>query len=181
MNINVDAFYFINGGLSNPLFDAIMPPLSNCGGVVSLAILCLIALILTRFNVFNLGKYHKLVKYCIASLILCVGITAVLKYFISLPRPSLVLDHVNTLTSSVDPYSFPSGHTACSLSVVSVLIIKSREYFRHYNAIACLLIVFSFAIAFSRIYIGMHFPLDVIVGSLVGIISGILVSRFLKI
>ncbi len=181
MNINVEAFYLINNGLSNPFFDIIMPPLSDCGSLVSLSIICLIFLVLTRKNILNLGKYYRLVKLCILSLILTVIIASALKIAFHFPRPSLVLSHVNQLTTSVDPTSFPSGHTACSLSIVSVLFIKSKEFFKHYKLVSCLIVIFSVLIGFSRIYVGMHFPLDVIVGGGVGVLTGVVVCRYLKV
>lgn len=181
MNFNVEAFYIINNGLSNPVFDFIMPPISDCGGLVSLSVIFLLLLILTRRNVFGLGKYYRLVKLCIASLLLCVLITSILKLGFHFQRPSLVLSNVRQLTQSVDPTSFPSGHTACSLSVMSVIFIKSREFFKNYKLINCLIVAYCVLIAFSRIYIGMHFPLDVIIGGAVGMLSAVMVCRYLKI
>lgn len=181
MNLNHEAFHFINSGLSNPFFDAIMPPISDFGGLVWLSIILVMLLLVCRKNLFGMGKYRRLVRLCIASLLLCVVITSALKLAFNFPRPSLVLSHVNQLTQSVDPTSFPSGHTACSLSVMSVLFIRARDFFKRYRLMECLIIVFSVLIAFSRIYTGMHFPLDVIVGALIGITSGAVICWRLKV
>lgn len=181
MNLNTEIFYFINNGLSNPFFDFIMPRISDLGGLAFLAIVCAIALLLTRKNVFNSGKYYGLVKLFAGAIILSVIITAPLKLLYSQPRPYLVLSHVNVLTSSVDPNSFPSGHSSTTLSVMSVLFIKSRDYFTRHNLVRIFAVAFAVVIAFSRIYIGMHFPLDVVVGAIIGIASGVLVCRYLKV
>ena len=181
MNLNIEIFYFINNGLSNPYFDFLMPHISDMGGLTCMAILCIIALVVTRKNIFNLEKYYPLVRLIAAAIILTVLIAAPLKLLFSQPRPYLVLSHVHVLTSSIDPNSFPSGHSATTLSVMTLLFLKSKEYFRRDVFVKCFAVAFSVIIGFSRIYIGMHFPFDVGVGAVIGIISGVLVCRFLKV
>ena len=168
MNINVEIFYLINNGLSHPHLDFIMPHLSDLGGLTFYAILLAILLILSRKDVFGLGKYWGLVKLLALSLILTVVVTALAKILFSQPRPFLVLEHVNVLTSSIDPNSFPSGHTATTLSTMTVLFLSAKRYFTRYNLIRAFCVIYSLLIPFSRIYIGMHFPFDVMVGGVIG-------------
>ena len=181
MNPNVEVFYLINNNMSNPFFDVLLPNLTNLGGFACLSIICLIALILSYKNIFNLRKFYTLVKLCCASLLITTAIVLVLKLAFTQPRPYLVLDNVNVLAASLDPNSFPSGHTSSTLSIVTVLLLKSKEYFERYKLIDCLLIIFALLIAVSRIYIGMHYPFDVLVGGVIGMIVGVLVSRYLEI
>lgn len=181
MDLNTQLFYFINNGLSNPHLDVLMPHLSDFGGITFYACLFIVLLLITLKDVFGLNKYYPLVKLCICSLILCVLITACLKLFFSSPRPYLVLEHVNILTSSVDPNSFPSGHSSTTLSVMTVLFLKAKDYFKHFNLIRCGTIIYAFLIPFSRIYIGMHFPFDVVVGIVIGMVSGVVAVKYLKV
>ncbi|WP_405277480.1 phosphatase PAP2 family protein, partial [Methanobrevibacter sp.] len=74
-------------------------------------------------------------KLLALSLILTVVVTAFAKILFSQPRPFLVLEHVNVLTSSIDPNSFPSGHTATTLSTMTVLFLSAKRYFTRYNLI----------------------------------------------
>ena len=179
--MNVELFYLINNGLSNPVFDVIMPHISDMGGFSTLSIICLIALILTWKNIFNLGKFYNLAKLCAISLLITTAIVFCLKVGFSQPRPYLVLDNVNVLTHSIDPNSFPSGHTSSTFSIVTVLVIKSKEYFEKYKLIKCILIIFAILIAISRIYVGLHYPFDVMVGGLVGMVVGVATCKYLKI
>lgn len=181
MDANIELFYLINNGLRNPYLDFLMPPLSDVGGLSFYAIILAILLIMSRKDVFGLGRYWGLVKLCSTSLILTVVITAGAKLFFSQPRPFLVLEHVHVLTSSVDPNSFPSGHTATTLSTMTVLFLKAKKYFTHYNLIKCLCIIYCVIIPFSRIYIGMHYPFDVLVGGVIGMVCGVVVCKSLKV
>lgn len=181
MNVNVDIFYLINNGFSNPYLDFVMPHLSDVGGLTFYAILLAILLLMSWKDIFGLGKYWELIKLCIASLILAVMITACAKLFFSQPRPFLVLEHAHVLTTSVDPNSFPSGHTSTTLSIMTVLFLKSKQYFTRYKLVKCFCILYCVLIPFSRIYIGMHYPFDVLVGGVIGMVCGVVVCKHLEV
>ena len=171
MNPNVDIFYFINNTLSNPIFDLIMPQLTNVGGFISLLVLCILAIIISRH--YNNEKYSRISKLCLYSLLLSAGIVACLKLGIVEERPFKVLGHVNQLVVPSEPNSFPSGHTSSTFSIITVLI---HEY-RQNKALITLLIIFGCLLAFSRVYCGVHYPLDVVVGAMVGILSGVAILK----
>ena len=181
MDLNTQLFYFINNGLSNPYFDFLMPKITYIGGIAFVSCLLIVLLLITRKNIFGLKKFYPLVKLGICSLILSAIITATLKLCYSSPRPSLVLENVHLLTTSVDPNSFPSGHSSTTLSIMTVLFLKAKDYFNRANLIKCFAVFYALLITFSRVYIGMHFPFDVLVGSVIGMVSGVLVVKYLKV
>lgn len=171
MNFNIDLFYFINNNLQNPLFDMIMPHLTDCGGFLTLLAICILAILILRH--YKKEKYLEIAKLCLYALILSGIIAAGLKLLYQSPRPFTVLENVRQLTVPSEPNSFPSGHSSSTFSVVTVLIWKLREN----RTVVALLVVFAFLIAFSRVYIGVHYPFDVFVGAIVGIASGVVVLK----
>lgn len=171
MNINIDLFYLINNGCANPVFDIIMPILTDCGGFVTLLALCILAILILRH--YQKEKYLEIAKLCLYALILSGIIAACLKLLYNSPRPFAVLEHVRQLTIPTEPSSFPSGHSSSTFSVVTVMVWKLREN----KILVCLLIAFALLIAFSRIYIGVHYPFDVFIGAVVGIVSGVVVLK----
>ena len=171
MSLNIDLFYFINNGFANPVFDMIMPHLSDCGGFVSLLVICVLAILVLRH--YKRQKYLEIAKMCLYALVLSGIIAACLKLAYHSPRPFTVLENVRQLTIPTEPNSFPSGHTSSTMSVVSVLVWTLREN----KAIVCLLALFAFLVGFSRIYVGVHYPFDVLVGAVVGVVSGVVVLK----
>lgn len=174
MNINIDLFYLINNGLQNPFFDAVMPGLSDVGGFVGLLALCILAILLAKY--LKKDNYLKIAKTCLYALVLAGIIAGCLKLAFHSPRPFTVLDHVRQLTIPTEPNSFPSGHTASTLSIITVLVWMLREN----KTLVILLLMFAFLVGFSRIYVGVHYPLDVLTGAAVGIISGVVVLKVKK-
>ena len=171
MNLNTEIFYFINNNLSNPYFDLIMPQLTNLGGFLSLLIICILAILIFRH--YNKEKYLRISKLCLYALLLSGAIVACLKLGVVEERPFKVLSHANQLVVPSEPNSFPSGHTSSTFSVVTVLV---HELWKN-KRLVIILISFSLILAFSRVYCGVHYPLDVVVGAMAGILSGILVLK----
>ena len=68
MNVNVELFYLINNNMANPLFDVIMPPLTDLGGFVSLLLICIAAILILKY--FKNEKYLKIAKLCLFALVL---------------------------------------------------------------------------------------------------------------
>ena len=171
MSLNIDLFYLINNGLANPAFDVIMPHISDCGGFVTLLVICVLAILVLRY--YKRQRYLEIAKMCLYALVLSGVIAACLKLTYQSPRPFTVLENVRQLTIPTEPNSFPSGHTSSTFSVVSVLVWTLREN----KAVVCLLVLFAFLLAFSRIYVGVHYPFDVLVGAIVGVSSGAVVLK----
>lgn len=171
MNLDTDIFYLINNGLSNPTFDLIMPQLTNVGGFVALLGLCILAIVLLKY--MKKEQYLRIAKLCLYALVLSGIIAAALKLLVHEPRPYIVLDHVRQLVIPTEPNSFPSGHTSSTFSVMTVLAGELWQY----KKLIVALVAFCILIAFSRVYCGMHYPHDILVGALIGIISGILVLK----
>ncbi|HZY93284.1 MAG TPA: phosphatase PAP2 family protein [Candidatus Bathyarchaeia archaeon] len=82
------------------------------------------------------------------------------------PRPFQILSGVLLPMGPDNGSSFPSGHTARSFAVSTfILLKKGGRYFP--------LVLLSVGVALSRVIIGVHFPLDVTAGALLGIIVGV--------
>lgn len=171
MNLNTEIFYFINNNLSNPFCDLVMPQLTNLGGFAGLLILCVLAIIIARH--YNRENYLKISKLCLYALLVSAGIALCLKLGVVEERPFRTLSHVHQLVVPTEPNSFPSGHTSSTFSVVTVLADQLWEN----KFIVAALIAFSLLLAFSRVYCGVHYPIDVVVGAMVGIASGIIVLK----
>ena len=175
-DINLDLFYFFNHSLQNPFFDFIMPAITDLGGFV---VLCLILVIIIIYSVFFKKETLKKIAVLTLFTLLFSGLIAVLvKHLIHEPRPFAVLDNVRLLIMENDPLSFPSGHSASTFAVVSFLILNMKKLSRHYKIIDLCLIIFAVIIPFSRMYVGVHYPLDVLAGCLLGIISALIVNRY---
>ncbi|MCI8284491.1 MAG: phosphatase PAP2 family protein [Firmicutes bacterium] len=66
-------------------------------------------------------------------------------------------------------FSFPSGHTTSSFAAATALMFGSKL-----NAYNCASLILAFLIAFSRLYVYVHYPSDVLAGILIGVLSGYL-------
>ena len=102
-------------------------------------------------------------------LIICAGgilINQVMKLFFAKPRPELWTRLINEHS-----FSFPSGHAVGSMVVygfIAYILAKELPVYRRYlYAIASILTI---AIGFSRLYLGVHYPTDIIAGYGVGIL-----------
>ena len=83
-----------------------------------------------------------------------------IKHAVMRPRPFLSIPELQTLVVQPLTYSFPSVHTVSSFSVAFIVWRSSlRKWRRPVMALACLM-------AFSRLYVGVHYPSDVAAGLL---------------
>ena len=77
-------------------------------------------------------------------------------------------------------FSFVSGHATTSFAVTTFLIITLKKFYRWPQ----LLLIWPLLFAYSRIYVGVHFPVDIFVGMLLGILEGLIfykiTTSFLK-
>lgn len=90
-----------------------------------------------------------------------------LKDLIARPRPFVVSDAIVTLVKEPGSFSFPSGHTSASVTAALVLFkLTPKKY-----GISALIL--AALIALSRIYVGVHYPTDILGGLIVAVVSSI--------
>lgn len=177
MDINVELFYFFNHAFQNPVLDSVMPVFTHFGGFRFL-VLILIALVLYA----RISRRESLKKVAIITLIAFLFsdlITFALKHFIHEARPFMVLDNVHLLITEDDLNSFPSGHTTSTIAVVTTLILNMKELTKnHYLIVDVALVLFAVLIPFSRMYVGVHYPGDVLAGLIVGLCGALFINHF---
>ena len=158
VEIDKNLMIFLNKTLSNPIFDILMPIITNQ------KFLTIVGVILIIYLGFYGGKRARI---ALIVLIFAAGISdaicaQIIKPWVGRIRPSHeFIEYINLLVSKGGKWSFPSNHAANSFAFATVL-----SYFYDKNKT----MIFSIAsvIAFSRVYVGVHYPLDIIFGSLLG-------------
>lgn len=111
-------------------------------------------------------KTRKVGIVSLCSIALCFIITNIgLKNLVARPRPYTQIAELTILTHLESSFSFPSGHTANSFAVA---LIYFRMLPKKYGVAA---VVLAALISFSRLYIGVHYPTDVLGGFLVALFA----------
>ena len=158
-SVDMNLIKWIHQYFSNTLFDIFMPFITNKKNW-TLPIIVLIFLL----GFFSGPRGKIALTVLIISLSFTDAICAqILKPFFERIRPShLNLEEVNLLTSKGGKWSMPSNHAANIFSLAIVLSYVYKKY-------KPLLFLLAILISFSRVYVGVHFPGDVIVGGFIGV------------
>lgn len=144
---------------SEPL-TAVLKVITYMGNWQSISLLCLILLIFKSTRV-NFGVPVSIVA------IFVTIFNKLIKYVVQRPRPDVSLHLIEQ-----GGFSFTSGHSITSMAVFGILIFLVRKYVtskKKANILTAVLIIPLIFIGLSRIYMGVHYPTDVLAGWCLGI------------
>ena len=155
--------------IRTPLLDIFMSNITKLGNAGIVWILLTIVLLL-------IPKTRKsgliLAVALIVDLILCNGI---LKPLIARIRPFDVNTAIQLIVAKPHDYSFPSGHTAASFTAVMALYLAGEK------KLWKIAVVLAVLIAFSRLYLYVHYPTDVLCGLIIGVFSAIISYNIIRV
>lgn len=163
-------FLFLNSrGRRPPLLDWLMLGLTQLGHFVFAIILALI---------FYFTE-SKLFAYSLIFGVITLGLMIeIIKLYIRRVRPYIKLKKIRIVGSKASGRSFPSGHTGQAFFLASLIM----HYYNVNIYLGVLLYATALFVGITRIYVGMHYPRDVIAGALLGTawgIIGVMVNGFI--
>ncbi len=149
-------FHLVNDQSRNVVFDWLLPALSDKWNFAIPAVLLLLWLTLKA------GRRGRLLAAGAILLVLLTDAGAQLaKNLIQRPRPCHTLEAVHLLLACTSSSSFPSNHAANIFALVTLFVYTYRYLLLPAYTLAVL-------VGYSRIYVGVHYPLDVLAGAMWG-------------
>lgn len=165
-NFDLWLFGIINGEIVNSLFDKFFPFITiRTNWFILYAVL-------TGWLLWKGGKKGRIaVVVLVLTILISDQISAsYLKPLIERPRPCHFLTDIRLLIDCGPGYSFPSNHAVNSFAAAAVLSF----FFKDYKYVFYIL---AFLVAYSRVYVGVHFPIDIAAGALLGLFIAFLVIK----
>jgi len=166
MNLNSSLFFKINGfAIHNFYLDILAIFFAYYFEYIFITILLI-------FLFLNFQKYIFIYWYAFLSAILArVVFTETIHQLFYTQRPFNAFS-VNLLIPPLDMASFPSGHASFYSAIAFYIFLKNKK-------LGIFGLVCALLISVSRVFVGVHWPIDIIGGLMVGFISALLVDKFL--
>ena len=171
VSVQKDLFYYLNSKLSK------LPALQN--NLTQLGDVLIFFPLITIFFIYSPKLWEALITSALLSLI----VSAVLKKLFAMPRPAAVFDTTSftiigkTLNGKT---SLPSGHSIATFVVITILLFAFMPKKNIYKIIWSFFILsVGFIIGLSRVGVGAHYPLDVLIGCTLGysvVVLGIILN-----
>lgn len=161
-NFDFPILYFIQENMVNPILNSIMLFFTHLG---EFGIIWFLISIIMIFN----KKYRRcgILMICSMALAFILGEICI-KNVVCRVRPCYQDTTINMLIEKPKGYSFPSSHSSTSFAMMSASIYYNRK-------LGFALLPIALIICFSRLYLFVHFPSDVIGGALLGTLSAVIV------
>jgi undecaprenyl-diphosphatase len=162
---DLNAFRLINQVWISPALDRSMPFVTDAGNYL---IPCIVAALILAIGDRLRGL--RFVLLAIAGVVIADAIaTHVFKALELRPRPCAALEGVRLLVGCTQTASMPSNHAANASVLAALAGCYRRQLWLPAAVLAGL-------IGYSRIYVGVHYPLDVLAGAALGIVVGLVLS-----
>lgn len=97
-----------------------------------------------------------------------LGVNGIVKNFAKVPRPFASGEVTCVRPDTATGYSFPSGHTQCAATWTNAFAVHLKKWW-----MTVIAVVLTLAVGFSRMYLGAHYPSDVIVGTVIGLLFAV--------
>jgi len=155
------AFVLINNTLRHVLLDELMPLVTEKWNfVVPLALVVL-------YLLGKGGRQGRMIVLCAVVLVVCADASATaLRSYFQRARPCQALEGVRLLVGCSDTFSFPSNHATNAFALAAF-------FATYYRQRAVLLFTIAALVGYSRIYVGVHYPTDVLAGACLGVAFGL--------
>jgi undecaprenyl-diphosphatase len=176
--LDTQLLLFVNHHMANPIFDVLMPALTLRGYL--LVVPFLLALFLRAAQQTNKFGKTYLTTAVWTLLIACVSVYLAgfvedwMKNAVARVRPCRAIEGIRLILPCPKSYSMPSGHAISSFAFATPLFYLTRDYVVTFGRFYPLAL--ATLIAFSRIYLGVHYPTDVLVGGILGAAIGLVLS-----
>ena len=169
LHVDTQLFYLINVILQNAIFDWLMPFITNKTHWFPVWGIVIILLI------WKGGKEGRIILIFIIPLIFLSDqlSSSVLKSFFARIRPCIALDNINLLVNKSKAFSFPSSHAVNFFALATYFGYFYKKYIWWLLFVAAM-------VAYSRVYVGVHYPFDVIAGAIIGATCAFFVVYLMK-
>lgn len=167
--LDKEIFVMINQGMTNPFFDWLLPILRNMYTWIPLYLFIII---------FTIKKYKKEGVAMIIALLLNFGISdwvssSWIKNSVERIRPCNDIElreDINVRVRCGSGYSFTSSHATNHFALA---VILSVLFYRRWKHVVWISLIWAALISLSQVYVGVHFPGDILAGALVGSTIGL--------
>ena len=151
-------FRLLNGHWLNPILDRLLPFVTDAGNFVLPFVVAAIIIVV----VGRVRGLRFLVLAVVSVVVADAMGTHIFKYSFLRARPCIALADVRLLVGCTNLPSFPSNHAVNASVLATLTTLYMPQLWLPATALA-------FLVGYSRVYVGVHYPLDVLAGSLLGI------------
>jgi len=168
MNIDLYLFNYINGFAGRwQWLDYFAMFCADYLGYILLVILAL-------FFVLNYIKnWRMFLESIIAAIVTKFVLVAIIRAIWFRPRPFVALNFAPLIDQSATEASFPSGHASFYFALSTIVYCYNKK-------VGILFYIASLFIAISRVFVGVHWPLDVVAGAILGAFMGWLLNKLFR-